>query len=82
MSNPKRKQFSEEGLGENVWNKDEGVESGLECDAVLQMFQSSHDVHHDEDLSSETPVHFYQTTRRNIPKDSQLHIQSHENLKS
>jgi hypothetical protein len=32
--------------------------------------------------TSETPVNFYQTKRRNIPEDSNLHIRHHENLKS
>jgi hypothetical protein len=31
---------------------------------------------------SETSVNFYQTTRRNIPEDSHLHIRRRENLKS
>jgi hypothetical protein len=30
----------------------------------------------------ETPVNFYQITRRNIPKYSHLHTRRHENLKS
>jgi hypothetical protein len=30
----------------------------------------------------ETPVNFYQTTRRNIPEDSRLHTRRRENLKS
>jgi hypothetical protein len=32
--------------------------------------------------TSETSVNFYETTRRNIPKDSHLHIRRCENLKS
>jgi hypothetical protein len=32
--------------------------------------------------TSETSVNFYQTTRRNIPEDSHLHIRRCENLKS
>jgi hypothetical protein len=32
--------------------------------------------------TSETSVNFYQTTRRNIPKDSNLHSRRSENLKS
>jgi hypothetical protein len=32
--------------------------------------------------TSETLVNFYQTTRRNVPEDSHLHIRRHENLKS
>jgi hypothetical protein len=32
--------------------------------------------------TSETSVNFYQTTRRNIPKDSHLKTRPHENLKS
>jgi hypothetical protein len=32
--------------------------------------------------TSETSVHFYQTTGRNIPEDSHLHTRRHENLKS
>jgi hypothetical protein len=31
---------------------------------------------------SETSVHFYQTTRRNIPADSHLRTRRRENLKS
>jgi hypothetical protein len=31
---------------------------------------------------SETSVNFYQTTRRNNPEDSHLHIRRRENLKS
>jgi hypothetical protein len=31
---------------------------------------------------SETLVNFYQTTRRNNPEDSHLHIRRRENLKS
>jgi hypothetical protein len=31
--------------------------------------------------TSETSVNFYQTTRRNIPEDSQHHIRRRENLK-
>jgi hypothetical protein len=32
--------------------------------------------------TSETPVNFYQTTDRNTPQDSDLHIRRRENLKS
>jgi hypothetical protein len=32
--------------------------------------------------TSETSVNFYQTTRRNNPEDSHLHIRRRENLKS
>jgi hypothetical protein len=32
--------------------------------------------------TSETLVTFYQTTQRNNPEDSHLHIRRHENLKS
>jgi hypothetical protein len=32
--------------------------------------------------TSETLVNFYQTTRRNNPEDSHLHIRRRENLKS
>jgi hypothetical protein len=32
--------------------------------------------------SSETSGNFYQTTRRNNPEDSHLHIRRRENLKS
>jgi hypothetical protein len=32
--------------------------------------------------TSETPVNFYQTTRRNIPEGSHLHTRRRENLKS
>jgi hypothetical protein len=32
--------------------------------------------------TSETSVHFYHTTRRNIPEDIQLHTRRRENLKS
>jgi hypothetical protein len=32
--------------------------------------------------TSETSVHFYQTTRRNLPEDSHLHTRCRENLKS
>jgi hypothetical protein len=32
--------------------------------------------------TSETPVNFYQTTRRNIPEDSHLHTRRRENLKN
>jgi hypothetical protein len=32
--------------------------------------------------TSETPVHFNQTTRRNNPDDSHLHTRRRENLKS
>jgi hypothetical protein len=32
--------------------------------------------------TSETSVHFYQTTRRNISEDSHLHTRRRENLKS
>jgi hypothetical protein len=32
--------------------------------------------------TSETPVNFYQTTRRNNPEDGHLHTRSRENLKS
>jgi hypothetical protein len=31
--------------------------------------------------TSETSVNFYETTRRNIPEDSHLHIRRRENLK-
>jgi len=70
-----------------VWTQDEGIEMRLECplmgsDAVLQMFRSSHYLQLNDDLFSETSVHFYQTTKRHIPKDSQLHIQSQTKLKS
>jgi hypothetical protein len=33
-------------------------------------------------IASETSLNFYQTTQRNIPKDSHLHIRHCENLKS
>jgi phosphoserine aminotransferase len=32
--------------------------------------------------TSETSVNFYQTTRRNIPEESNIHIRRRENLKS
>jgi hypothetical protein len=32
--------------------------------------------------TSETSINFYQTTWRNIPEDSHLHIHRRENLKS
>jgi hypothetical protein len=32
--------------------------------------------------TSETSANFYQTTSRNIPEDSHLHIRRRENLKS
>jgi hypothetical protein len=32
--------------------------------------------------TSETSVNFYQTTRRNIPENSNLHTRHRENLKS
>jgi hypothetical protein len=32
--------------------------------------------------TSETSVNFYETTRRNIPEDSHLHIRHRENIKS
>jgi hypothetical protein len=32
--------------------------------------------------ASVTSVNFYQTTRRNNPEDSHLHIRRHENVKS
>jgi hypothetical protein len=32
--------------------------------------------------TSETPVNFYETTRRNIPEDNHLHTRHRENLKS
>jgi hypothetical protein len=32
--------------------------------------------------TSETPVNFYKTTRRNIPEDGHLHTRRRENLKS
>jgi hypothetical protein len=32
--------------------------------------------------TSETPVKYYQTTRRNKPEDSHLHTRRRENLKS
>jgi hypothetical protein len=32
--------------------------------------------------TSETPVSFYETTRRNIPQDIHLHTRRRENLKS
>jgi hypothetical protein len=32
--------------------------------------------------TSETSIHFYQTTRRNISEDSHIHIRRRENLKS
>jgi hypothetical protein len=32
--------------------------------------------------TSETSIHFYQTTRLNIPEDSHLHTRRRENLKS
>jgi hypothetical protein len=32
--------------------------------------------------TSETWVNFYQTTRRNIPKDTRVHTRRRENLKS
>jgi hypothetical protein len=32
--------------------------------------------------TSETSVNFYQTTRRNNPEDSRLHIRRRKNLKS
>jgi hypothetical protein len=32
--------------------------------------------------TSETPVNFYQTARRNNPEDSHLHTHRRENLKS
>jgi hypothetical protein len=31
--------------------------------------------------TSETSVNLYQTTRRNSPEDSHLHIRRHDNLK-
>jgi hypothetical protein len=36
----------------------------------------------EEAITSETPVNFYQTTRRNNPVDSHLHTHRRENLKS
>jgi hypothetical protein len=32
--------------------------------------------------TSETSVNFYQTTRRNNPEDSHIHVRRRENLKS
>jgi hypothetical protein len=55
---------------------------------VYHHFRSSCCLHHQGTLmmetasTSETLVNFYQTTRRNIPEDSHLHIRHRENLKS
>lgn len=87
MSNLKIKYFFEEVLGENVWTKDEGLKE--DCNAVFwdvtpysKCFIGAQYIHHHDDFSSETSVYFFRTTRWHIPKDSQLHINYHGNLKS
>jgi hypothetical protein len=45
----------------------------IACHNILMMEAGS---------TSETSVNFYQITRRNIPKDSDLHTRRLENLKS
>jgi hypothetical protein len=37
-------------------------------------FRGVYCLHHQADESSETSVNIYQTTRRNIPEDSHLHL--------
>jgi hypothetical protein len=43
---------------------------------VHRRFRGAHCLHHQDDRTSETPINFYETTRRNIPQDSYFNIAS------
>jgi hypothetical protein len=76
-------------------NSLEGSESENECllvfwddaphslVAVYRRSRSACCLHHQDIAnSSGTSVHFYQTTRHNIPEDRHLHTRGRENMKS
>jgi hypothetical protein len=60
------------------------VQTGGRC----RRFRGTYCLHHQVEVmmeavsTSETSVNFNETTLRNIPKDSDLHIRRRENLKS
>jgi hypothetical protein len=60
-----------------VWYKFTGVSEVLLASIIRAMIALMMAA-----VTSETPVNFYQTARRNNPEDSHLHTRRRENLKS